>query len=91
MVAQGNDLLWCRSSHLGDDLDNDTLTRSLSPALAGLSPELRPTRFAVVGDLGFEHDLSTSLGLEEVAWRTVSASNAEAIRDNQSVDLNLPS
>ena len=60
VVAQGNDLLWCRSSHLGDDLDNDTLTRSLSPALAGLSPELRPTRFAVVGDLGFEHDLSTS-------------------------------
>ena len=90
VVADGNDLLWCRSTHLGDDLDNDTLIRSLSPALAGLAPELRPTRFAVVGDLGFEHDLSTSLGLEEVSWSSVSASNAEAIRDKQSVDLNLP-
>ena len=90
VVADGNDLLWCRSTHLGDDLDNDTLIRSLSPAMAGLAAELRPTRFAVVGDLGFEHDLSTALGLEEVSWGSVSASNVEAIRDKQSVDLNLP-
>ena len=38
VVAQGNDLLWCRSTHLGDDLDNDTLTRSLSPAWLDLPP-----------------------------------------------------
>ena len=90
VVAQGADLLWCRSTPLGEVIDDDAITRALSPALAGLSPELRPTSFAVVGDLPHEHDLATSLGLEELPWKSVSASNADAIRDRQAVDLDLP-
>ena len=90
VVANGDDLLWCRSSALGTEINDEVITRELTPALAGLSPAIRPTRFAVVGDLEHNHDLATSLGLEEVSWKSVSASNADAIRDRQEVDLDLP-
>ena len=90
VVAQGNDLLWCRSMSLGEEVNDELITRAISPALAGLAPEIRPTHFAVVGDLPHTHDLATSLGMEELPWRTVSASNADAIRDQKSSELDLP-
>ena len=89
VIAQDNALLWCRSSHLGEDVSADAIVRELTPALAGLSRELMPAKFAVVGTTE-NAELATMLGLEELPWGEVSASSADAIRDHKNIDINLP-
>lgn len=89
VIAKDNDLLWCRSSHIGEDASAQAIARALTPALAGLSRELMPEKFAVVGATE-STELESKLGLEEIPWSEVSASSADAIRDHKNIDLSLP-